>query len=253
VQRQLAKTHAHTVAEDFPKLVETVDCQPTIKDHPPLVSHRSERGNEAFEAQVVKAFASYRDTLQDDRRVLMDRYQLKDVALKVVGVGSVGTWCGVVLLMAGEADPLFLQVKEARASVLEPFGGKSVYANRGQRVVNGQRLMQSASDLFLGWTQTGDGRHFYVRQLRDMKIKPMVEIFSPSLLLQYAALCGWALARAHARSGDAATLSGYLGKSDSFDEALAWFALAYADQNERDHDALLAAVRQGRLEAVTEG
>jgi len=154
--------------------------------------------------------------------------------------------------MAGEADPLFLQVKEARASVLEPFAGKSAYANRGQRVVNGQRLMQSASDLFLGWTQIDDGRHFYVRQLRDMKIKPMVEIFSPSLMEQYAALCGWALARAHARSGDAATLSGYLGKSDSFDTALASFALAYADQNEHDHDALRKAVRQGRVEAVTE-
>ena len=252
VQRQLAKTQAHTLAEDFPKLVEEVDGQPTIKDHPPLVYHWSGRGNEAFEAQVVEAFEGYRNTLQDDRPALVDRYQIKDIALKVVGVGSVGTWCGVALLMAGEADPLFLEVKEARASVLEPFAGKSAYANRGQRVVNGQRLMQSASDLFLGWTQIDDGRHFYVRQLRDMKIKPMVEIFSPSLMEQYAALCGWALARAHARSGDAATLSGYLGKSDSFDTALASFALAYADQNEHDHDALRKAVRQGRVEAVTE-
>jgi uncharacterized protein (DUF2252 family) len=252
VQKQLAKTNAHTVAEDFPKLVETVDGQPTIKDHPPLVYHWSDRGNDEFEAQVVEAFSRYRETLQDDRRFLVDRYQLKDIALKVVGVGSVGTWCGVALLMAGEADPLFLQVKEARMSVLEPFAGKSAYANRGQRVVNGQRLMQSASDLFLGWTQTDNNRHFYIRQLRDMKIKPMVEIFSPSLMLQYADLCGWALARAHARSGDAATLSGYLGKSDSFDTALASFALAYVDQNERDYDALLAAVHQGRVEADTE-
>jgi uncharacterized protein (DUF2252 family) len=252
VQKQLAKTSAHTVAEDFPKLVDAVDGNPTIKDHPPLIYHWSGRGTEAFEAQVVEAFGHYRDTLQDDRRVLVNRYQIMDIALKVVGVGSVGTWCGVALLMAGESDPLFLQVKEARVSVLEPFVGKSAYANRGQRVVNGQRLMQSASDLFLGWTQTGDGRHFYIRQLHDMKIKPMVEIFSPSLMLQYAALCGWALARAHARSGDAATLSGYLGKSDSFDTALASFALTYADQNERDHDALRKAVREGRLEAVTE-
>jgi uncharacterized protein (DUF2252 family) len=252
VQKQLAKTQAHTVAEDFPKLVEAADGQPTIKDHPPLVYHWSERGNKAFEAKVVEAFEAYRNTLQDDRRVLVDRYQIQDIALKVVGVGSVGTWCGVVLLMAGEADPLFLQVKEACASVLEPFAGKSAYANRGQRVVNGQRLMQSASDLFLGWTETNDGRHFYVRQLRDMKIKPMVEVFSPGLLEQYAAVCGWALARAHARSGDAVTLSGYLGKSDAFDKALASFALAYSDQNERDHDALLKAVHQGRVEAVTE-
>jgi uncharacterized protein (DUF2252 family) len=246
VQKQLDKTKAHHLAEDFPKLVEIVDGQPAIKDHPPLVYHWSGSGNDEFQAQVAAAFQRYRDTLEEDRRVLLDRYQLTDIALKVVGVGSVGTWCGVGLLMAGDDDPLFLQIKEARASVLEPYAGPSIYPNRGQRVVTGQRLMQSASDLFLGWTQAGAG-HFYVRQLRDMKIKPMVEIFSPSLIAQYAELCGAALARSHARSGEAAVISGYLGGGDAFDEALASFAVAYADQNERDHEAMVKAVREGRL------
>jgi uncharacterized protein (DUF2252 family) len=249
VQKQLAKAKAHHLAEDFPKMVESVGDQHTIKDHPPLVYHWPDEGSAAFEAQVTDAFRRYRESLQDDRRVLLDRYQLMDIALKVVGVGSVGTWCAVMLLMASETDSLFLQVKEARSSVLEPYAGPSAYANRGQRVVAGQRLMQSASDLFLGWTALGDDRHFYVRQLHDMKIKPTVESFSPGLLAQYAAACGWALARAHARGGDAAVIAGYLGKGDAFDQALAAFAAAYADQNERDHAALAAAVRAGRLPA----
>jgi uncharacterized protein (DUF2252 family) len=249
VQKQLLKAKAHHLAEDFPKLVELVGDQPTIKEHPPLVYHWPDAGDGAFVNVVTDAFRRYRGSLQDDRKALLDRYQLEDVALKVVGVGSVGTWCGVLLMMAAADDPLFLQVKEARPSVLEPYAGTSAYANRGERVVAGQRLMQSASDLFLGWTATADGRHFYVRQLHDMKIKPMVELFTPGLLGQYAQACGWALARAHARSGDAAAISGYLGKGDAFDLALAAFAVAYADQNERDHAALVAAVRAGRLPA----
>ena len=168
----------------------------------------------------------------------------------MVGVGSVGTWCGIVLLLASEQDPLFLQVKEARASVLEAYAGKSIYPNHGQRVVNGCRLMQSASDLFLGWVQgKGAGRrHFYVRQLRDMKLSAIVEVFNRSVMAQYAELCGWALARAHARSGEPAKIAGYLGKSDQFDEAIADFSTAYADQAERDHKVLKKAVRDGRLE-----
>jgi uncharacterized protein (DUF2252 family) len=252
VQKQLAQSRAHHHAEDFPKMVEMVDGEPVIKDHPPLVYHWSHTGNEAFEEQAVEAFRRYRETLPDDRQVLLDRYQLKDIALKVVGVGSVGTWCGVMLLMAGEDDPLFLQAKEARTSVLEPYAGKSKYANRGQRVVIGQRLMQSASDLFLGWTATSDERHFYLRQLRDMKIKPMVEMFNPGLMSQYAEICGRAVAHAHARSGEAASISGYLGKNDGFDRALESFAMAYANQNERDHAALVAAVKQGRIQATVE-
>jgi hypothetical protein len=175
-----------------------------------------------------------------------------DIAIKVVGVGSVGTFCAVLLLMASEEDPLFLQVKQARSSVLEAYAGKSGYANHGQRVVIGCQLMQSASDLFLGWTEGQKGRQFYVRQLRDMKIKMLIEVFSPSVMIQYAELCGWTLARAHARSGEPAKISGYLGKGDVFDEAVADFAATYADQNEHDHAVLMKAVRAGRLEVFIE-
>jgi len=172
--------------------------------------------------------------------------------VKVVGVGSVGTLCIVALLMAENDDPLFLQVKESRASVLEPYVGKSAYSNHGQRVVMGQRLMQSASDIFLGWSQGKRGRHVYVRQLRDMKIKPMVELFNQTMMIEYAATCGWTLARAHARSGDAAMIAGYLGKSDIFDRAIARFSKLYADQAERDHATFTAAIRKGRIEAIME-
>ena len=190
--------------------------------------------------------------MQEDRRVLLDRFELKDIAIKVVGVGSVGTFCAVMLLMAGDRDPLFLQVKEARRSVLEPYAGRSIYPNHGQRVVNGYRLMQSASDIFLGWTKGKLGRHFYVRRLKDMKISPLVELFKPGMMTQYAEICAWTLARAHARSAEPALISGYLGKSDAFDQAIAAFAVAYADQSERDHGALKKAVRAGRVEAVIE-
>jgi uncharacterized protein (DUF2252 family) len=170
----------------------------------------------------------------------------------VVGVGSVGTMCAIILLMASENDPLFLQVKEARPSVLEAYAGKSVYAHHGQRVVVGYQLMQSASDLFLGWTVGRFGKHLYVRQLKDMKIKPLVELFTPGVMLQYAETCGWILARAHARCGEPAKISGYLGKGDQFDEAIADFAVAYADQSERDHETLTKAVRAGKLEVFVE-
>jgi hypothetical protein len=190
--------------------------------------------------------------LREDRRVLLDRYEMRDLAIKVVCVGSVGTRCGIALLMAGEQDPLFLQIKEAGASVLEAYAGKSIHPNHGQRVVNGCRLMQAASDMFLGWTTGREGRHFYIRQLRDMKVKVLVELFGPGPMMQYGKLCGWTLARAHARSGQPAAISGYLGKSDKFDEAIADFAIAYADQSERDHKILRKAVRNGRLEVQIE-
>jgi hypothetical protein len=177
---------------------------------------------------------------------------MRDLALKVVGVGSVGTRCGILLMLAGDNDPLFLQVKEARVSVLEPYAGKSKYKNRGQRVVAGQRLMQSASDIFLGWTEGEQNRHFYVRQLRDMKIKPLVEIFEKDLMAQYAEFCGWALARAHANSGNPSLISGYLGNNEAFDEAVADFAVTYADQNEKDHGLLLKAIREGKLDVYRE-
>ena len=184
--------------------------------------------------------------------MLLDRYRLMDFALKVVGVGSVGTLCAVALTMAADDDPLFLQIKEAGPSVLETLVGKSTYAHHGQRVVVGQHLMQAASDVFLGWTEGRGGRHFYVRQLRDMKIKPLVELFSPSTMLDYATLCGWTLARAHARSGDPAMMAGYMGKSDVLDQAVAAFSKAYADQAEQDHAVFKKAIREGRIEVQAE-
>jgi uncharacterized protein (DUF2252 family) len=252
-RKRLAKAQGRSVVEhDYPELVHTNGLAPTIKENPPLIYHWREQGHEEFMENVRHAFAGYRETLSEYRRLLLDRYKLMDIAIKVVGVGSVGTWCAVVLLMASDKDPLFLQVKEARASVLEAYAGQSAHPNHGQRVVIGCQLMQSASDLFLGWTQGERGRHCYLRQLKDMKIKMLVEIFTPSVMLSYAEACGWCLARAHARSGEPAKISGYLGKSDAFDEAIADFSIAYADQSERDHEILMKAVRVGRLEVFVE-
>ena len=250
---RVKKAREQSVAEhDFPKLVESTSAHPRIKDNPPLIFH--EQGSRHKEARdnVRDAFKMYRYTLTDPYRVLLDRFRLYDMAIKVVGVGSVGTFCAVMLFMAAENDPLFLQVKQANASALEPYAGKSVYSHHGQRVVMGQRLMQSASDMMLGWTEGKlRGRHFYLRQLHDMKLSALMEVMESETLRAYAKLCGWTLARAHARSGDAAMISGYLGNSDVFDEAVAKFAVAYADQTESDHRLLRKAVRDGRLEAVT--
>ena len=253
-QKRLAKARERSVLEhDFPELVTTSGMTPTIKEDPPLIFHPRERSKEAFDATVQKSFAAYRETIPEDRRVLLDRYRLMDLAVKVVGVGSVGTFCAILLLMASDEDPLFLQVKQARESVLEPYAGKSIYANQGQRVVVGQRLMQSASDLFLGWTDGHLGRQFYIRQLKYMKIKPMVEVYTPSVMRQYGEVCGWVLGRSHARSGEPAKISGYMGKGEAFEDAIADFSVAYADQAERDHDKLVKAVRSGRLEVFMEG
>ena len=252
-QKRLDTARARSVLEhDFPKLAASAGQSPTIKDNPPLIYHPSGEGEEDLLTRARAAFAGYRESLQDDRRALIDRYELKDVAIKVVGVGSVGTYCCVMLLMASEQYPVFLQVKEARRSVLEAYAGKSIYPNHGRRVVNGYRLMQSASDIFLGWTKGKLGRHVYIRQLRDMKLAPLVDVFSPGWMVEYAEFCGWTLARAHARSGAPAQISGYLGKSDAFDTAVAAFARAYADQSERDHAILKKAVRSGRVEILTE-
>ncbi len=218
-----------------------------IVDNPPLVHHVADAG---FAEGLQRLFASYRTTLQDDRRTLAERYRVLDFALKVVGVGSVGTRCYILLLDSCYSDdPLFLQIKEAEASVLEGHLPHSACANHGQRVVNGQRLMQSASDIFLGWTSDGE-RHYYVRQLRDMKGAANLDKMTGANLVEYAGLCGWVLARAHARSGDAAAIAGYLGKNDEFDEAIAAFARAYADQTEHDFAAFKEAVNLGRIPAV---
>lgn len=196
--------------------------------------------------------ANYRDTLPEDRRVLYDRLHLVDIALKVVGIGSVGTVCIIALFLTVAGGPFFLQVKEANASVLEPYAGASAYSHHGQRVVMGQRLMQSASDMFLGWVTSAKGRQFYIRQLHDVKLGALVETFDSELLTLYGELCGWALARAHASAGDPWTISGYLGKNDAFDVAMGKFALAYADQAEQDHAGLKAAVRSGTVEVNLE-
>jgi uncharacterized protein (DUF2252 family) len=249
-KKSLDKAKRVCVVDDvFPKLADTSGETPTIKDNPPFIYHHMDRGEEEFYARIEEVFSRYRQSLPDDRRVLLDRYALMDKAIKVVGVGSVGTVCSIALLMAGEEDPLFLQVKEARPSVLEPYAGQSVYPNQGQRVVKGHRLMQSASDIFLGWTVDHSGRHFYVRQLRDMKLKFRIEQFQSAKMDIFADWCGGTLARAHARSGDPALISGYLGKGESFDEAVATFALIYASQVEQDYEQFLNAVRAGNIES----
>ncbi len=195
---------------------------------------------------------SYRNTLPHDRRRLLERFELIDFARKVVGVGSVGTraWIGLLRGRDGQ-DPLFLQVKEATASVLEDHLPKSRFRQPGERVVQGQRLMQAASDIFLGWTKgVQEGRFYYWRQLRDMKGSALIELFDPAAMNYYAGVCGWTLARAHARSGDPVAISAYLGTSDRFDRAMTDFAVRYADQNERDYDAFVQAIRSGKLEAT---
>jgi uncharacterized protein (DUF2252 family) len=231
----------------FPRITTDVRGVRRIKDRPPLVFHPPEIAD--IDSRVRKMFAQYRLTLPEERRVILDRYRIVDIARKVVGVGSVGTRCDVALLMAGADDPLFLQFKEARDSVLAEYAGTSRYKNQGERVVTGQRMLQSASDVFLGWTQDAEGRYYYFRQLRDMKMKFDLEEMSKSEWMEYVEICGWTLARAHARTGDAAKIGGYLGKSDAFDDAVGRFAVAYADQTEKDHDTLLKAIRSGRVKA----
>lgn len=251
-KRLLRKERKRDHAREFAHLACDAGGVARIRDDPPLIYHPDVERAPGFRRDVHRALEGYRESLAHDRRVLFDRFRLCDFAVKVVGVGSVGTRCTIALFLAGENDPLFLQIKEARRSVLEPFAGKTGYRNQGQRVVAGQHLMQAASDIFLGWTRGQGGRHFYVRQLRDVKVTPTIELMKPRNLVNYAVACGWVLARAHARSGDAAVLAGYLGKSETFDDAIAAFAVAYADQNDRDHAALVAAVREGRIEARTD-
>jgi uncharacterized protein (DUF2252 family) len=233
----------------FPRITTLAGGRHRIVDQPPVLFHLDEPD---FAERVEEGMADYRSTLSDDRRVLFDRYRLEDCALKVVGIGSVGTRCFIGLLFSEDGHPLILQFKEALRSILEPYAGKSAYANQGQRVVAGQRLMQSSSDIFLGWVRGRRGHDYYVRQLRDMKMSVPVEGFSAVQLKRYARMCGWTLARAHAKSGDAATISGYLGKSDAFDDALGRFAPAYADRVQQDHAALVRAIRSGRVDALAE-
>jgi uncharacterized protein (DUF2252 family) len=233
----------------FPKISVPVGGRHRLVDQPPLIFHIDEPD---AEERFREGLEDYRRSLPNDRRVLFNRFQLSDWAVKVVGIGSVGTRCMVGLFFSAQGFPLLLQFKEACPSVLAPYAGESAYENQGQRIVEGQRLMQASSDIFLGWTHGRLGYHFFGRQLRDMKLSAPVEGATPKMLSNYAKLCGLTLARAHAKSGDASLISGYLGKSDAFDQAIGDFALAYANQTERDHAALVAAVKSGRVEALVE-
>src|SRR5215218_10390501 len=248
LSKNVRKARGRDSLQALSKLTSVVDGRRIIIDDPPLLV-RIPEGDE-IRAQVNAILESYKRTLQEDRRHLLDRYRFVDAARKVVGVGSVGTRAYVVLLEGRDQDdPLFLQVKEAGASVLERYLKSNTYEHHGHRVVAGQRLMQAASDIFLGWFRGTEGRDFYWRQLKDMKGSANVETMSPDELVLYANLCGWTLARAHARSGDRVEIAAYLGKSERFDRAIADFAQAYADQTERDHAALCAAVKSGRIPA----
>ena len=252
-ERNEAKARTRDSLAAFRKLTCVVDGEPRIVSDPPLIVPIPElfTDEQAMEATRL-VIREYRRTLQDDRRHLLEHFRLVDAARKVVGVGSVGTRAFILLFLGrDDEDPLFLQMKEAQASVLEPFLGKSSFASHGQRVVEGQRLMQAASDTMLGWIHvTGfDGveRNFYLRQLWDSKGSALIDAMEPRTMEAYATLCGETIARAHARSGDAVAISSYLGKSDAFGRALADFAEAYADQNERDYAALKAAADSGRI------
>jgi uncharacterized protein (DUF2252 family) len=259
-ERNVAKARAKDSLKAFAKLTETVNGEPRIVSDPPLIVPVTEllaaddvRDPEEGFARLIRL---YRRTLAGDRRRLLERFRFVDAARKVVGVGSVGTRAWIVLLLGRDGDdPLFLQAKEAQPSVLEPHLGKSQYSNCGQRVVEGQRLMQAASDIFLGWVHAvgldGVERDFYVRQLWDEKGSALVDVMEPNTMEIYARACAWALAKAHARSGDAVGIASYLGSSSTFDRALAAFAETYADQNERDYEALRQAVESGRVKAET--
>jgi len=250
--KRIHKEQAKSRGEElFPKMAELRGGKEVIKDQLPTIFHNEEFPQATVRQQLLDAFAAYRDTLPPASQSLLDRFQIRDAAFKVVGVGSVGTYCVVLLLMGDDGDPLFLQVKQARASVLEPYAGRSAFHNHGQRVVNGYRLMQPASDVFLGYSH-GPKRDFFIRQLRDTKISILVENFDRSEMELYATWCGRALALSHARSGKAAILYGYMGKSDKFDQAIASFSVAYADQNEKDYAAFKEAIRFHKVEAVFE-
>jgi uncharacterized protein (DUF2252 family) len=255
--RNVAKARAKDSMRAFAKLTHVVDGELRIASDPPLIVPIEDTvppaEHDRLEAFMRDAIRSYRRTLSGDRRSLLERFRYVHAARKVVGVGSVGTRAWVVLLLGRDSeDPLLLQAKEAQTSVLEPVLGRTTFSSHGQRVVEGQRLMQSASDILLGWIRVeghdGVKRDFYIRQLWDAKGSALVEAMEPEAMVIYAGLCGWTLARAHARSGDAVAIASYLGSGDGFDRALAAFAEAYADQNERDYEALAAAAASGRID-----
>jgi uncharacterized protein (DUF2252 family) len=260
-EAQLAKARTRDSMAALAKLTHVVDGEVRIVDQSPLIvpaaQLAAESGSEEILHEVRRLLRAYRGSLPLERRQLLEQFEFHDLARKVVGVGSVGTRAWIALLMGrDDHDPLFLQVKEAEPSVLEGFLGASRYDNHGERVVTGQRLMQAASDIFLGWlradtTLDGKVRDFYVRQLKDWKGSALIEEMAPRVMVAYGRLCGWTLARAHARSGDRIAIAAYLGGGDRFDRAILEFSHAYAEQNERDYRALTAAVESGRITAQT--
>jgi len=260
-EKNIAKAHARDSMSAFAKLTQVVDGNVAIVDQSPLIVPLAKlatngQADTIFE-ELHYLMRVYRESLEADRRVLLDEFELRDFARKVVGVGSVGTRAWIVLMTAcDDRDPLFLQVKEAEASVLEPLLGRSEFPNHGQRVVTGQRLMQATSDIFLGWLRVtsgidGKGHDYYVRQLKDWKGSAEIDQMIPKGMASYGKLCGWTLARAHARSGDRIAIAAYLGTGDTFDKAILEFSKVYAEQNERDFNKLVDAVKSGRIVAQT--
>lgn len=247
LDRDITRAQKNTSEHVYGKLTTTVNGAVRIIDQPPLLSHSTQD----LHAESRGFLERYEASLREDYRALFKRFRLVDAALKVVGVGSVGTRCYIVLMLGEHDEPLFLQIKEARRSVLEPYSKPSPFHHHGERVVAGQHLMQAASDIFLGWAHGPAGRQFYVRQLRDMKIAAELDQMDASGLALYGRLCGRALARAHAKAGQAPPIAGYLGSSTAFDDAIEKYALAYADQVERDYETFRAAVRSGRIHTET--
>ncbi len=244
------KAKQHTHEHVFPGISELKNGRRKIIDHRPLIYHPPD-----IEKSIERGFAffdAYFNSLSDDRKSLLGRYQIEDIALKVVGVGSVGTRCLIGLFSANEEDAIILQFKEGGQSVLEKYAGKSVYENHGERIANGQRLMQTVSDIFLGWTRTQEGIEFYVRQLRDMKASANPDNFTPKLLLEYATICGWALAKSHAKAGRSPEITGYIGKTEIFAEAITEFAVHYANRTEKDYALLKAAEKNQRIKVIYE-
>jgi len=253
-QKRIKKASEYTAHEkEFAKMTYFDGARARIKDNPPLIFHPT--GD--LEKQVVKEgeiiHNRYLESLSEEKQVLLSRYKLHDIVIKVVGVGSVGTLCGISLLMSATGEPIFLQFKEARKSVLEGnVKTQGKYSHQGERIVMGQKLMQSASDMFLGWTDDSKNKFFYIRQLRDAKVKPVLEVMKPKNMAEYAKACGWALARAHARSGDPSLISGYIGDTNEFANAISEFSVLYADQNESDYNKMLEAIKHGKLPIAAE-
>jgi uncharacterized protein (DUF2252 family) len=230
----------------LPKMTECIDGCLKFKDNPPLIFHPPESG--PFPSEIGSMMHQYRSTLSDERRLLLDRYRFTDFAYKVVGVGSVGLRCGIILMLDADDSPMILQIKEARSSVLQPYVGEGSHPHHGHRIVHGQRVMQAASDMFLGWTDDSSGRSYYIRQLRDMKLSPNTQEMSLDGLEEFAKLCAWTLARAHAKSGDVSAITGYLGTGTQFDEAMGDFGIAYSIQAESDFAVFQKAAQSGRIE-----